>query len=664
MNLSEMSGKRSRRKYDPDVSQVPWGAYCCGMRIIIYLAMVAAATLSLHAQSRRADSLALVDFYRAMKGAEWVEDSNWVSEAPLELWHGVTTSEEGRVAGVRLPSNNLVGFLPFSIGQLNYLEVLDLSSNRIGGEFPVPINKLVNLVELNLNDNVMKCDLPITLASCFSLRVLRLARNEYLGELPYNFADLTRLEVIDLSGNKLTGPLPFDIGRITNLRVLRASNNQLSGSLPSSIGSLSALEILDLANNKIIGSLPGTVGGCFDLQEVYLQNNRLNDTLTGSIGVLRKLRRLNLQQNAMVGSIPTTIGGCRALEHLNLSSNALTGAVPVEIGQCVNLIELNLSVNKLVGPLPEELTACKALRSLVLSENAFGGEIPSWLDSLRSLEVLALANINAFGEMPESLGRLDSLRVLDIRSNALVGSVPESYRGLDSLTTIRLSSNDLVGGLSNLPRHTYALFAVQDNRFDFSDIVPVIERGNPRYIYAPQDSLGVAIDTLVEKGTTYTITVETDDIDTNVYTWYKDGVVIPDIRGRDLVINPVRHSDSGLYTCTITNVLAPDLTLFRRPVLVRVEPDEPDDTTSVMDDELRRSISLSPQPASTHLTIRRTSIEPYSVDVVDVRGVVVVPEVRAETSTHHVGTSNLSRGVYFVRIRTRDAGTAIPVVIE
>lgn len=664
MYLWKMSGRGVRQKYNSVVPRETGGAYCCGMRIIIYFAVFAAAALSLHAQSRRADSLALVDFYRVMKGAEWVEDSNWVSESPLELWHGVTTSEEGRVIGLRLPSNNLAGFLPFSIGQLNYLEVLDLSGNQIGGEFPVPINKLVNLVELDLSDNIMKCDLPITLASCFSLRVLRLARNEYLGELPYNFADLTRLEVIDLSGNKLTGPLPFDLGRITNLRILRAPNNQLSGKLPASIGSLSALEVIDLADNKITGSLPGTVSGCFDLQEVYLQNNRLNDTLTGSIGVLRKLRRLNLQQNALVGPIPTTIGGCRALERLDLSSNVFTGAVPAELGQCANLTDLNLSSNKLIGTLPEELAACTGLRSLVLSVNKFGGEIPSWLDSLRSLEVLAIADIDAVGEMPESLGRLDSLRVLDISNNALVGSVPESYRGLDSLTTIRLSSNDLVGGLSNLPQHNYALFAVQDNRFDFSDIVPVIERGNPAYTYAPQDSLGTAIDTLVEKGASYVITVETDDIDTNVYTWYKDGVVIQDIRGRDLVINPVRHSDSGVYTCTITNVLAPDLTLYRRPVLVRVEPDEPDDTTSVMDDELRRSISVSPQPASTHLTIRRASSEPYRVDVVDVHGVVVVPEVRAETSTHHVGTSSLSTGVYFVRIRTRDAGTAIPVVIE
>jgi hypothetical protein len=235
---------------------------------------------------------------------------------------------------------------------------------------------------------------------------------------------------------------------------------------------------------------------------------------------------------------------------------------------------------------------------------------------------------------------------------------------MDSLTTIGLFSNDLVGGLRNLPQRTYTLFAVQDNRFDFADIVPVIERGNPRYIYAPQDSLGVAIDTLVEKGTTYVITVETDDIDTNVYTWYKDGVVIPDIRGRDLVINPVRHSDSGVYTCTITNVLAPDLTLYRRPVLVRVEPDEPDDTTSVMDDELRRSISVTPQPASTHITLRRTTSEPYLVDVVDVRGVVVVSQVWVEAPTYHVGTSSLSTGMYLVRIRTKDASTAMPIIIE
>jgi Leucine-rich repeat (LRR) protein len=634
------------------------------MKITMLFVVATAMTLSMYGQSRRADSLALVDFYGATKGTEWVEDSNWVSEAPLELWHGVTTSEEGRVIGLRLPSNNLVGFLPFSIGQLNYLEVLDLAQNRIGGEFPVSLNKLVNLVELNMNDNRMKCDLPITLASCFSLRILRLARNQYLGELPYNFADLTRLEVIDLSGNQIAGALPFDIGRITNLRILRAPNNLLTGSLPLSIGQLSALELIDLASNKITGSIPGTIGGCFALEELYLQRNAMRDTLTERIGVLRKLRRLNLSSNTFSGPIPATIGGCLALEQLNLSDNAFADAVPEAIGECDSLRELYLENNKLTGPLPDTLASCTKLRHLWVGGNPIGGQLPTWLDSLHSLVTLSMREIQAEGEIPASMGSLDSLKLLDLSGNMLTGGVPDSFLAMDSLVTVAMHGNDLTSGLINLPKREYRILTVNDNRFDFADIVPANHQATVLYRYAPQDSIGVAIDTLVEKGTTYVIAAETDDADSNVYTWYKNGVEFPDIKGRDFVINPVRHSDSGVYTCKVTNNQAPDLTLYRRPVLVRVEPDEPDDTTSVYDDELRRSITMWPQPASTQLFMRSTTSEPFVVDVLDMRGAVVMPAMRVESALHRFDTTILPTGMYVVRIRTMRATTSMPLLIE
>ena len=62
--------------------------------------------------------------------------------------------------------------------------------------------------------------------------------------------------------------------------------------------------------------------------------------------------------------------------------------------------------------------------------------------------------------------------------------------------------------------------------------------------------------------------------------------------------------------------------------------------------------------------LRRTTAEPYLVDVVDVRGVVVVSQVWVEAPTYHVGTSSLSTGMYLVRIRTTNASTAIPIIIE
>ena len=44
-----------------------------------------------------ADRTALLALYCATNGTNWADDTNWLSEAPLGDWHGVTTNESGRV---------------------------------------------------------------------------------------------------------------------------------------------------------------------------------------------------------------------------------------------------------------------------------------------------------------------------------------------------------------------------------------------------------------------------------------------------------------------------------------------------------------------------------------------------------------------------------------
>ena len=64
------------------------------------------------------DRAALAALYRATDGANWFDDTNWLSDTPLDGWHGVTTDGAGRVTELNLGDNLLAGELPPELGSL------------------------------------------------------------------------------------------------------------------------------------------------------------------------------------------------------------------------------------------------------------------------------------------------------------------------------------------------------------------------------------------------------------------------------------------------------------------------------------------------------------------------------------------------------------------
>ena len=76
---------------------------------------------------------ALVDFYDSAKGAEWTDRTNWLDEYVSHCdWSGVTCDNNtNHVIQLNLSNNGLSGKLSESIGNLNSIEVLDLSDNDI-----------------------------------------------------------------------------------------------------------------------------------------------------------------------------------------------------------------------------------------------------------------------------------------------------------------------------------------------------------------------------------------------------------------------------------------------------------------------------------------------------------------------------------------------------
>lgn len=102
------------------------------------------------------DRAVLVALYEATDGANWTNNTHWLSDAPLNEWYGVTTDDDGRVVSLDLRENWLSGALPSSLGDLTHLQELDLSNNDFSGSLPFSLINLTHLQRLYL-DNTQLC---------------------------------------------------------------------------------------------------------------------------------------------------------------------------------------------------------------------------------------------------------------------------------------------------------------------------------------------------------------------------------------------------------------------------------------------------------------------------------------------------------------------------
>ena len=156
------------------------------------------------------DAATLAAFYNATDGPNWSDNTNWLTDAPISDWSGVTAS-------------NIVN--GGAVGEC-VVRRLYISFDRLSGEIPAELANLAHLQYLNLKGNQLSGMIPIELGKIPNLRSLNLSDNQLSGEIPAELGNLPNLFLLFLQGNQLSGAIPIELGKIPSLSL---DGNQLSG---------------------------------------------------------------------------------------------------------------------------------------------------------------------------------------------------------------------------------------------------------------------------------------------------------------------------------------------------------------------------------------------------------------------------------------------------
>ena len=387
------------------MSDVPAGASDTG-NIVIQDEIPLGDTLP-EPNSAAGDRAALVALFNATDGVNWTNTTNWLTDAPLDEWYGVSVGGlPRRVTGLYLGRNHLSGQMPAELGNLTSLTRLNLIGNQLSGTIPEELGSLTNLWYLNLSENRFSGEITAELGGLSSLRELYLYENQLTGMIPAQLGSLDNLEYLDLARNQLNGTIPAQLGSLANLEYLDLGWNQLTGPVPSDLGRLTNLGVLSLGTNRLSGTIPTQLGSPTNLTHLSLNHNQISGQIPEELGNLTNLTGLFLNGNQLTGEIPEELGNSTDLQTLDLRNNQLAGKIPAELGNLTNLQALDLSINQLSEQIPADLGDLTNLNKLSLNSNRLSGEIPEELGNLTNLESVYLSNNQLIGCIPRSLKRV------------------------------------------------------------------------------------------------------------------------------------------------------------------------------------------------------------------------------------------------------------------
>ena len=415
------------------------------------------------------DREALVALFEATDGPYWDDNDNWLTDEPLEDWHGVDTDAYGRVNKLNLYDNDLSGQIPSELGNLTNLEELDLGKNHLTGQIPRELGNLTHLTSLLLDGN------------------------ELIGAIPPELGDLRKLESLYLNDNQLTGHIPEELGNLTELEELLLAGNQLTDCIPDDLREVKDNDFAELdlpfcesPDRAALAALyHATNGDNWDDNDNWLTDEPLDNWDRVDTNDNGRVDELELDDNNLTGELPAELGDLSNLTELYINDNQLTGTLPHTLTNLTQLTDFDFDGNAglcapndatfltwlesldadgvVCGPpLPRDPRDMAGLTALYHATNGDNWERnDNWLTDapLRDwhgvrtdfdgrVTALDFQQENLAGHIPTELGDMDKLERINFRGNELTGQVPAALGRLTNLRRLQLGNNQLTGRIS------------------------------------------------------------------------------------------------------------------------------------------------------------------------------------------------------------------------
>jgi Leucine-rich repeat (LRR) protein len=234
------------------------------MLILLPLLLLCYGVGSIHCSTvheNNIDLQALLDFKQGVHSDPYGALSNWTMSSHFCHWNGVTctTTRPWRVQYLVLSGSSLAGQISSSLGNLTFLNELDLSNNSFMGPLSL-LGRLQQLQYLFLNNNNLSGIIPDVLTNSSILTSLDLSSNLIVGSIPPKLGLLSKLKYLNMRINQHEGNIPSELGQLLNLQSLLLDFNTLSGEIPHGIFNLSSLMYLGLYSNMLGKALPPNLG--------------------------------------------------------------------------------------------------------------------------------------------------------------------------------------------------------------------------------------------------------------------------------------------------------------------------------------------------------------------------------------------------------------------
>ncbi|XP_074284265.1 receptor-like protein EIX2 [Silene latifolia] len=413
-----------------------------------------------------------------------------------------------------LSSSSIGGLVPYELGNLTNLQVLDLSYNMLlGGKIPTSIGKLSKLQFLNIGFNRMEGTVlsESHFVNLSSLILLDMIETMLTLNLSSDWVPPFQLQDLGADTCKINGEIPPWLQTQKNLLSLYLSNANISGIMPIWFHTMQRLNMVDLSNNNLSGSpifpihfnlmilsnnsLSGEFLSNGSKTGVYREADFLNlsdnlfsgPILEGLTHIMPNLTTLLLSNNHINGQIPNSLCQLTSLNYLDINNNSLSGDIPNCFANFTSLTFVRLSYNKLIGHIP-----CFNNRDtyqggldlefyLHLNDNMLSGEVPSCLNDLPNLKVLDIGGNQLSGKMVKwfSAEKFRELQIFRLRGNKFSGTIPKQICSLPHLQIMDFAHNHFMGYiprcLSNLTSMTSPNASQDTYTYDVSEVIQGIE---------------------------------------------------------------------------------------------------------------------------------------------------------------------------------------------